>query len=185
MPGLLEEHKYSHSGWLAPDPQISGEEKAHKHKQIFPVTARWGGGSPDRVARDLPTGGQGSKVYVLCAEPKEHKHFRPGTRPGGSVTGVTEKLFMCQMFMCLFRLLKSGVEKLTRSVLKGFFNGALFSTVCILGALQRRVDLQGVFVKIGDFIKFKGFLVEFLENKNPQKTARKVDFSGPRLLQCT
>ena len=38
------------------------------------------------------------------------------------------------------------------------------STVCILGALQRQVDLQGVFVKIGDSIKFKGFLVEFLEN---------------------
>ena len=67
------------------------------------------------MARGLPTsglltGGQGSKVYVLCAEPKEYKHFRPGTRPGGSgtqpggsVTGVTEKLFMCQMFMCLFR----------------------------------------------------------------------------------
>ena len=35
------------------------------------------------MARGLPTGGQGSKVYVLCAEPKEHKHFRPGTRPGG------------------------------------------------------------------------------------------------------
>ena len=48
-----------------------------------------GGGSPDRVARGLPTGGQWSKVYVLGAEPKEHKHFRPGTRPGGSVTGVT------------------------------------------------------------------------------------------------
>ena len=87
----------------------SGKEKAHKHKQISPVTARVGGqGSPDRVARGLPTGGQRSKVYVLCAEPKEHKHFRPGTRPGGSgtrpggsVTGVTEKLFMCQMFMCL------------------------------------------------------------------------------------
>ena len=83
----------------------SGKEKAHKHKQIFLVTA-----SPDWVARGLPTGGQGSKVYVLCAEPNEHKHFRPGTRPGGSgarpggsVTGVTEKLFMCQMFMCLFR----------------------------------------------------------------------------------
>ena len=80
----------------------SGKEKAHKHKHIFPVTARAGGGSPDRVARGLPTGGQGSKIYVLCAEPKEHKHFRPGTRPGrsgtwpgGSVTGVTEKLFMC------------------------------------------------------------------------------------------
>ena len=36
------------------------------------------------MARGLPTGGQGSKVYVLCAEPKEHKHFRPGTRPRGS-----------------------------------------------------------------------------------------------------
>ena len=46
------------------------------------MTAR-GGWSPDRVARGLPTGGQGSKVYVLCAEPKEYKHFRPGTRPGG------------------------------------------------------------------------------------------------------
>ena len=64
---------------------VSGKEKAHKHKQIFPVTARVGGVSPDRVARGLPTGGQGSKVYVLCAEPKEHKHFRPGTRPGGFV----------------------------------------------------------------------------------------------------
>ena len=39
-------------------------------------------------------GGQGSNVYALCAEPKEHKHFRPGTWPGGSVTGVTDKLFM-------------------------------------------------------------------------------------------
>ena len=97
-------------------PLLSVKEKAHKHKQNFPVTARvGGGGSPDRVARRLPTGGQGSKAYVLCAEPKEHEHFRPGTRPGGlgtwpggSVTGVTEKLFMCQMFMCLFRPLYSG-----------------------------------------------------------------------------
>ena len=31
----------------------------------------------------LPTGGQGSKVYVLCAEPKEHKRLCPGARPGG------------------------------------------------------------------------------------------------------
>ena len=107
--------------------QKSGKEKAHKHKQNFPVTA-WVGESPDRVARGspdpgsargLPTGGQGSKVYVLCAEPKEHKHFRPGTRPGGSgtrlggsVTRVTEKLFMCQVFMCLFRPL--GKEVLGR-----------------------------------------------------------------------
>ena len=75
----------------------------------------WGGG--------LPTGWPGasrpSKVYVLCAEPKEHKHFRPGTRPGGSgtrqggsVTGMTEKLFMCQMFMCLFQPLGPAVLEL-------------------------------------------------------------------------
>ena len=103
---------------------LSGKEKAHKHKQIFPVTAQAGGGSPDRVGGDLPTGwgggspdrvGGGSKVYVLCAEPKEHKRFvqvpgreESGARPGGSVTGVTEKLFMCQMFMCLFRPLVLG-----------------------------------------------------------------------------
>ena len=61
----------------------SGKEKAHKHKQIFPVTARAGGGLPTGWGGGLPTGGQGSKVYVLCAEPKEHKRFRPGTRPGG------------------------------------------------------------------------------------------------------
>ena len=34
------------------------------------------------------------------------------------------------------------------------------------GALQREVDLQGAFVKTGDFLlDLKGFLVEFLENK--------------------
>ena len=75
-----------------------------------------GGGSPGRVARGLLTGSQGSKVYVLCAEPKEHKHFRPGTPawriqvPGreDSGTEVTEELFMCQMSMCLFRPLEMG-----------------------------------------------------------------------------
>ena len=98
----------------------SQERKRHiKHKQLFPVTARVGGGGaglPTGWPGGLPTGGQGSKVYVLCAEAKEHKHFRPGTRPGGSVTrsggsvtGVTEKLFMCQTFMCLFWPLGSGI----------------------------------------------------------------------------
>ena len=50
------------------------------------------------------------------------------------------------------------------------------STVCILGALSRQVDWQGVFVKIGDFIKCTDFLVEFLlktgapekNQKNPE-----------------
>ena len=35
----------------------------------------------------------------------------------------------------------------------------LCSTVCKLGALSGQVDVQGVYVKIGDFIKFEGFLV--------------------------
>ena len=73
----------------------SGKKKAHKHKQFCPVTAWVRGGSLDWAA-------MGPNVYVLCAEPKEHKHFGPGTRPGGSGTGVTAKVFMCQMFMCLF-----------------------------------------------------------------------------------
>ena len=81
---------------------LSGKEKAHKHKRSCPVIA-WVRG----VSRP---GGQESNVYVLCAEPKEHKHFRPGTRPGGSVTGVTEKLFMRQMFMCPFRSLFWGAQ---------------------------------------------------------------------------
>ena len=49
---------------------------AHKQKQFFTVTARVAGGLSRPVSHR-------SNVYVLCAEPKEHKHFRPGTRPGG------------------------------------------------------------------------------------------------------
>ena len=37
----------------------------------------------------------------------------------------------------------------------GFPDLTLFSTVSILGALQRQAVLQGAFVKIADFIKFK------------------------------
>ena len=48
------------------------------------------GGVPDRLARR-------QMFMCVCAERKEHKHFRPGARPGESVTGVTEKLFMCQI----------------------------------------------------------------------------------------
>ena len=59
------------------------------------MIAREGGGGVSRL------GGQGSHVYVLCAEPKEHKHFRLGTQQGGSVTEVTKELFMCQLFTCL------------------------------------------------------------------------------------
>ena len=90
---------------------VSGKEKAHKHKQILPVTARVGGGA-------LPTGwpgvsrpvARGQKFMCCVRNPRNINIFvrvpgreDSGTRPGGSVTGVTEKLFMCQMFMCLFR----------------------------------------------------------------------------------
>ena len=44
----------------------------------------------------------------------------------------------------------------------------LCPAVCILGALQRQVDLQGVFVKIGDSIKFKGFLVSSKNQTPPE-----------------
>ena len=74
---------------------MSGKENAHKHKQFCPVIALGEGGGVYRP------GGQGSNVYVLCAETKEHKHFRLATRLGGSVTGVSEKLFMCQ-YLCAF-----------------------------------------------------------------------------------
>ena len=76
----------SHSGRSARvtfESLLSRKEEAHKHKQFYPAIA-WVKGAVSRP------GGQGSNVYVLCADPKEHKHFCPGTRPGGSVTGVTE-----------------------------------------------------------------------------------------------
>ena len=31
---------------------------------------------------------------------------------------------------------------------------------------KRKEDLQGVLVKVGDFVNFKGFLVEFLKNRS-------------------
>ena len=66
--------------------QIHGQSlNTHRggHEACLEKVEQQRGGSPDRVARGLPTGGQGSRVYVLRAEPKEYKHFRPGTRPGG------------------------------------------------------------------------------------------------------
>ena len=77
------------------------------------MTARVSGGGVSRPV------GQGSNVDVLCAEPKEH---RPGTRPGGSVTGVTEKLFMCQMSRLSFPA--TGLPNPGR-VSEGFQKGSL------------------------------------------------------------
>ena len=63
------------------------------HKSFWPVTPPVTGG----VSRP---GGRGSKFYVLSSEPKEHKSFCPDTRPGGPVTRLTGKSFMCKSFMC-------------------------------------------------------------------------------------
>ena len=90
----------------------TGKEKAHKHKQIFPVTARAGRGlpSPDRRGGVSRPVARGQKFMCYVRNPRNINVFvrvpgreESGSRPGGSVTGVTEKLFMCQMFMCLFR----------------------------------------------------------------------------------
>ena len=48
------------------------ERKRHININIKFSSDCPGGGSPDRVARGVPTGGQGLKVYVLCAEPEEY-----------------------------------------------------------------------------------------------------------------
>ena len=88
----------------------SGKEKAHKHKQIFPVTARAAGGLPTGWGGVSRPVARGQKFMCCVRNPRNINVFvrvpgreESGSRPGGSVTGVTEKLFMCQMFMCLFR----------------------------------------------------------------------------------
>ena len=73
-------------------------------------------------------GGQGSKFYVLCSEPKEHKSFGLDTRPGGPVTEVTGQSFMCQSFMCLFCSLLKRKEKMPTKE-QGFF----YRTLKVLG----------------------------------------------------
>ena len=57
------------------------------------------------------------------------------------------------------------MQQVTCKMVWSFSFGCPVSTVSILGALQRQAALQGAFVKIANFINFKGFLVEFLENR--------------------
>ena len=76
----------AHSSWVVG--RLFRKGKSTSTQTILSGDCLGVGGPPDRVAR-----GQ----RFMC---KEHKHFCPGVRPGGSVTGVTKSLFMCQMFMC-------------------------------------------------------------------------------------
>ena len=65
---------------------------------------------------------------------------------------------------------KIGVEKESQSGNFNCFSINSVQTRCIL----KTVDLQGVFVKIGDFnlIKFEGFIVEFIENRRARENPR-------------
>ena len=54
--------------------------------------------------------------------------------------------------------------------ISGNCNG--LSLQCAYWGHCKKEDLQGVFVKIGDLIKFKGFLVEFLQNRRSSETQK-------------
>ena len=127
----------------------SGKEKARKHKHIFPVTARvggdlptgWGGGVSRPVAR-------GQKFMCCVRNPRNINVFvrvpgreESGSRPGGSVTGVTEKLFMCQqMFMCLFRPLGRGES----AVFWGHPQTCVYPDVCLgIAHVSGKAPLSG------------------------------------------
>ena len=64
-----------------------------------------------------------------------------GSRPGGSVTGVTEKLFMCQMFMCLFRPLPLGENTFWTIPILGFWSLNKISSQLCGAKLQRVLTL--------------------------------------------
>ena len=87
------------------------ERKRHTNIHNF---VRWlpgWGGSPDQVAR--------GQMFMCCVwKPRNINIFvwvlgREDRWPGGSVTGATEKLFMCQMFICLFWPLEKREEELS------------------------------------------------------------------------
>ena len=92
------------------------ERKRHINKNKFSGDCPGRGGVSRPGGEGLPNGGQGSKVFMCCVRnPRNINVFvrvpgreESGSQPGGSVTGVAEKLFMCQMFMCLFRPLNQG-----------------------------------------------------------------------------
>ena len=82
-------------------------EKAHEHKQIFLVTARGGVSRPAAVSRPVAR----CQKFMCCVRNQRNINIfvwvpgREDTRPGGSVTGVTE-----QLFMCLFRPLDNELS---------------------------------------------------------------------------
>ena len=110
----------------------SQERKRHINiNKFFPVTARVGGGLPTVWGGVSRTVARGQKFMCGVRNPRNIDVFvrvpgreKSGSRPGGSVTGVTEKLFMCQMFMCLFRPLR----RVSTVVVYTFFFPGLMSS---------------------------------------------------------
>ena len=58
-------------------------------------------GDPSSAEGVSRAGGQGSKIYALSLEPKEHECICPGTQPGRQVTKVTGQSFMCSSFVSM------------------------------------------------------------------------------------
>ena len=79
--------------------------KAHKHKQYCSVTARVGGGSPDRLAR--------GQTFMCCVRnPRNIEISVRGTRPGGSVTGGDrEILYVPEIYVPFLAPELSGPQK--------------------------------------------------------------------------
>ena len=108
----------SGTGWafsLRLSPASSQERKRHININKFFRRLPGPGGSHDRVGGGVSRPvARGQKFMCCVGNPRNINVFvrvpgreESGSRPGGSVTGVTEKLFMCQMFMCLLRPLSS------------------------------------------------------------------------------
>ena len=75
------------------DKRATGNTENQERKRHTNINV-WAG---DRLAgRGVSQSGvQGSKIHVLSSEPKEHKSFCAGARPGRLVAGVTGQSFMC------------------------------------------------------------------------------------------
>ena len=183
---------------------FSGKEKAHKHKQIFPVTAR--AGAPDRVGGGVSRPvARGQKFMCCVRNPRNINVFvrvpgreESGSRPGGSVTGVTEKLFMCQMFMCFFRPLTfAGDTRPSRGlseILCGFFLCA-FSCSLLFGGGPNTVsestvsntELSEFFGphrvpggKLSEFLRAYYLCAKANSPSLPQNSVRLSEFSSPK-----
>ena len=85
-----------------------------------------------------------------------NKHFRPGTRPGGPVTGVTETLFMCQKCLGAF------LARRTRKTLP-FFSKSVHAYKILFSNYSGdySYSFQGCFEFKKDYsYRFLGFLAE-------------------------